>query len=193
MASSKWFPVHTGIAVGNSLDAVKNFSKCFGSVSAAYWLACQCVGWDLRRVGPIRWKGLVRTLLWWSAMTTSKNITHSTEKIEMRKIQVKTSKKQVNKGPKWLFKGFKGHSSKIQVLKVLKVTLLPLMMPISRLKAHTPWIQASLQYRPTRLHYCMQTAAIFMAWRGNVSIRLLLLLFISCLSGYRLFSLYQIF
>ena len=61
-------------------------------------------------------------------MTTSKNITHSTEKIEMRKIQVKTSKKQVNKGPKWLFKGFKGHSSKIQVLKVLKVTLLPLTL-----------------------------------------------------------------
>ena len=100
----------------------------FGSASAAYWLACQCVGWDLWRVGPIRWKGLVRTLLWWSAMTTSKNITHSTEKIEMRKIQVKTSKKQVNKGPKWLFKGFKGHSSKIQVLKVLKVTLLPLLL-----------------------------------------------------------------
>ena len=52
----------------------------------------------------------------------------------MRKIQVKTSKKQVNKGPKWLFKGFKGHSSKIQVLKVLKVTLLPLHVPCRNLR-----------------------------------------------------------
>ena len=50
----------------------------------------------------------------------------------MRKIQVKTSKKQVNKGPKWLFKGFKGHSSKIQVLKVLKVMLLPLKVLFGR-------------------------------------------------------------
>ena len=55
----------------------------------------------------------------------------------MRKIQVTTSKKQVNKGPKWLFKGFKGHSSKIQVLKVFKghastpaFTVLKIKIPI---------------------------------------------------------------
>ena len=108
---------------------------------AVYQLACQCVGWDLWCVGPICWKGLVRTLLWWSAMTTSKNITRSTEKMKMRKIQVTTSKKQVNKGPKWLFKGFKGHSSKIQVLKVLKVMLLPLYMPMETggINIYTDW------------------------------------------------------
>ena len=67
------------------------------------------------------------------------------------------------------------------------------MMPVSRLGPHLMDPGNSLQYRPTRLHYGMQTAAVFMAWLSNVSIRLLLLLFISCLSGYGPFSLYQIF
>ena len=67
------------------------------------------------------------------------------------------------------------------------------MMPVSRLSPHLMDPGNSLQYRPIRLHCCMQTAAILMAWLSNVSIRLLVLLFISCLLGYGPFSLYQIF